>query len=145
VAKVIVTGVDGSDTAAEAAETAARLAGALGAELLVICAYGRHEVERVQVGAEEYVFSSEGPAQQVASDAIRPLRKNHPDLRVTARAEEGKPAEALVRAAEKVDAELIVVGNKRVQGLARVLGSIAAGVAQKAHCDVYVANTHARP
>ena len=28
------------------------------------------------------------------------------------------------------------------EGLARVLGSVAADVARKAHCDVHVAHTH---
>ena len=36
---------------------------------------------------------------------------------------------------------MIVVGNKRVQGLARVLGSVASAVAQHAPCDVYIAKT----
>jgi nucleotide-binding universal stress UspA family protein len=144
VANVIVTGVDGSATAADAAQTAARLAEALDAELLVVCAYGKHETERLQVGGEEYFITSEAPAQKVASDAVRAVRRQYPDLRITTRTEEGKPAEALVRVAEQVDAELIVVGNRRVQGLARVLGSIAAAVAQKAPCDLYVANTHPR-
>ena len=69
----------------------------------------------------------------------------HPGLAVTTAALEGKPGEALVRAADKLGAELIVVGNKRVQGVAgRVLGSIARDVASHASCDVYVAHTHAR-
>src|SRR5690606_28369663 len=43
------------------------------------------------------------------------------------------------------DASLIVVGNKRVQGVAgRVLGSIARDVAAHASCDVYIAHTHTR-
>ena len=143
--RMIVTGVDGSETAARAAQTAAMLAGALGAEVLVVCAYGKYEVERVQTGREEFVFSSEAAAQEVAAEAVKPLRAEYPELRITAKAEEGKPAEALVRVAEKAGADIIVVGNKRVQGLARVLGSIATDVAHKAPCDVYIAHTNSRP
>jgi nucleotide-binding universal stress UspA family protein len=54
---------------------------------------------------------------------------------------EGKPVDALVDAATEVDADLIVVGNKRVQGLTRMLGSVAAGVARHAPCDVYIVHT----
>ena len=53
--------------------------------------------------------------------------------------------EALVSESERLDATMIVVGNKRVQGIAgRVLGSIARDVAAHASCDVYVAHTHER-
>ena len=42
------------------------------------------------------------------------------------------------------DADVIVVGNKRVQGVSRILGSIARYVAAHAPCDVYIAHTHQR-
>ena len=47
----------------------------------------------------------------------------------------------LVSEADRLEARLIVVGNRRVQGPARILGSIARTVAANASCDVYVANT----
>jgi nucleotide-binding universal stress UspA family protein len=37
---------------------------------------------------------------------------------------------------------MIVVGNRRMHGLGRVLGSIANSVAHNASCDVYIANTY---
>lgn len=49
-----------------------------------------------------------------------------------------------MKAAEELDAEIIVIGNKRVQGIARILGSIARDVAAHAPCDVYVAHTHSK-
>jgi nucleotide-binding universal stress UspA family protein len=137
----IVTGVDGSETAARAARAAARMASALDAELVVVCAYRRLEVERVQAGAEEFIFSTDDAAERVAEKVVRELVAEHPGLRARAATEQGKPDDALVRVADRVGAQLIVVGNKRVQGVARVLGSVAAGVAQRAPCDVYVANT----
>ncbi|WP_281445477.1 universal stress protein, partial [Paenarthrobacter nicotinovorans] len=48
---------------------------------------------------------------------------------------------ALVNEAEMQDARLIVVGNRRMQGLGRVLGSVANTVAHTAPCDVYIAKT----
>lgn len=138
---VIVAGVDGSETAAEAADKAARLAAALQAELQLVCAYERFEVEHVP-GVQEAAFTTEQRAQGVADKAAEPLRLAYPGLTITAVTEKGKPADALVQAAERVGATLIVVGNKRVQGAARILGSIATDVARKAPCDVYVAHTH---
>lgn len=140
----IVVGVDGSDTAARAAEIAAQLAGALEAELLVVSAYGRFEVERLQAGSEEYVFTSEDQGQEVAERAADELRSRHPGLSLRVLPQEGKPADALVEVAERERVDVIVVGNKRVQGRARVLGSIATDVARKAPCDVYIAHTHTR-
>lgn len=138
----IVVGVDGSDTAARAAETAAQLAGALEAELLVVFAYGRFEVERLQAGSEEYVFTSEDQGQEVAERTAAVLRGRHQGLSLRVLPQEGKPADALVEVAERERVEVIVVGNKRVQGRARVLGSVATDVARKAPCDVYIAHTH---
>lgn len=142
--KTIVVGVDTSKTAGEAARTAAELAVALRGRLVAISAYGKFEVERVGEGTDEFFLTTEQDALVIAQNQVAPLRAEFPDLEVEARAVQGKPADALVAFAERHDADLIVVGNKRVQGLARVLGSVASDVAQKAPCDVYVAHTHTR-
>ncbi|MBM0125086.1 universal stress protein [Pimelobacter simplex] len=141
--KTIVTGVDGSDTALAAAERAAVLAGALGARLHVVSAYGKFEQETVKIGSDTMFLSSEKDAEDVAAKITTTLRAAYPDVEMTSGAAEGKPGEALVATAEALGADLIVVGNKRVQGIAgRVLGSIARDVAAHASCDVYVAHTH---
>lgn len=140
--KIVVTGVDTSPTAATAARKAAALAGAMGARLHVLSAYGDFEAERISVGAEEFLISNEKSAEGVASDVFTQIRKEFPDLEITYGPAEGSPADALVAAAETLKADVIVVGNKRVQGLARILGSIARDVAAKAPCDVYIAHTH---
>jgi nucleotide-binding universal stress UspA family protein len=64
-------------------------------------------------------------------------------LNVTYAAARGKPAEALVDEAARSGAQLIVVGNRRMHGLGRVLGSVANSVAHNAPCDVYIAKTDA--
>lgn len=83
-------------------------------------------------------------AAAIAEAAATLLRRQHPGLTVLASAADGGPAKALIAHAEEVGADLIVVGNKRVQGPARILGSIASDVTAKAHCDVYVAHTHSK-
>lgn len=143
-AKTIVVGVDDSETAAEAARTAGELAAALGAKLVAISAYARFETERVGEGSDEILLTTEQEALSGAQQKVAELRALHPGLEADAVAAEGKPAEVLLDYAEEMAADLIVIGNKRVQGLARVLGSVAADVARKAHCDVYVAHTHTR-
>lgn len=142
--KTIVTGVDGSPTAALAARKAAELATAAGAELHVISVYGKFAVERLPSGSEEFVFTTADEAVKNARSTVETLRGEFPSLRITAAPSEGKPAQALLKAAQHVEADLVVVGNKRVQGFARVLGSVARDVAAHAECDVYVAHTHER-
>ena len=140
--KTIVCGVDNSPTAAAAARKAAELAVALNAELHLLSAYGKVESATVQVGSESILLSNDMEAERIAGAVAVDLRKEFPDLQVVPSASEGRAGEALVAAAKRLDADLIVVGNKRVQGIARVLGSIARDVAAQAPCDVYVAHTH---
>jgi len=140
---VIIVGVDGSDTATQAAMTAARMAAAFGKELKVVSAYGKFEVETVGED-EELTFSTASEARSVADSIIEKILAEHPGLEVSAQAAGGKPAVALLSVAASTDADMIVVGNKRVQGAARLLGSVATDVARKAPCDVYVAHTHDR-
>lgn len=138
----IIVGVDGSETATRAAQRAARLAVALEAELVVLSAFSRADPAEPQ-GAGDYVhYTANDVARQVAERTIGGLVSEFPDLRSVARAEYGDVADVLVTVARDVGAFLIVVGNKRVQGMTRILGSIAADVVHHAPCDVYVAHTH---
>jgi nucleotide-binding universal stress UspA family protein len=140
---VIVVGVDGSDTAARAAATAARLADRLGSDLLVVSAFPAAAADRPPAAGEEALTTRE-VAEQLAREVAERLRDSYPGLTITADAEPGKPAEALVHAAEYAGAELIVIGNRRTQGVTRILGSVAVDVVHRAPCDVYIAHTHAR-
>lgn len=141
--KTIVCGVDGSETAAAAARTAAELALALDAQLHLVSAYGKLKAETIEVGSDRMLLSNEQEAETTAREVELGLRRDFPDLKVSSGAAEGQPAEGLVNVAATREASIIVVGNKRTQGIARVLGSIARDVLAQAPCDVYVAHTHA--
>jgi nucleotide-binding universal stress UspA family protein len=55
------------------------------------------------------------------------------------------PADALLQVADKVDAKLIVVGNRGMHGAKRfVLGSVPNTVSHKARCNVLIVSTEAR-
>jgi nucleotide-binding universal stress UspA family protein len=144
--QAVVVGVDGSESAFAAAERALRVATALGAELHVVCAYavGHYDVEAGDDGVEKLVVADEIAALATATRVRDRLLGAAPRVAIVPAAHGGKPAAALVRSAEETGAELIVVGNKRVQGFSRVLGSIATEVLRKAPCDVYIAYTHDR-
>lgn len=137
---VIVVGVDGSETAASAARTAAELASSLGSDLLLVSAFPTTAPDR-SVSVEEEGLTSRDAAERTVHAEGERLRSAHPGLTITTDAEPGKAGDALVRAAEAAGASLIVVGNKRTQGISRILGSVAQDVVRKAPCDVYIAHT----
>ncbi|MFF0818583.1 universal stress protein [Rhodococcus sp. NPDC003318] len=140
--KQIVTGVDDSATAYAAALRAAELAVALDADLRLVSAYGKFESERLEAGTEAILVTTEQSAYGLAGSVQARIRRELPTARITISAESGKPADAMVRVANDLSADLIVVGNRRVQGPTRVLGSIARDVAAHAPCDVYVVHTN---
>jgi nucleotide-binding universal stress UspA family protein len=53
----------------------------------------------------------------------------------------GSPADAIVRVAEQEKADLVVVGNKGMKGVRRVLGSVPNSVAHGAPCSVLIVDT----
>jgi nucleotide-binding universal stress UspA family protein len=135
----IIVGVDGSETALKAAEVAARLAASTGARLHVVTAYKPAEGGVIAVGSDEFVYSSADTALGVAQVATTHIAADVDE--VTAEAVPGKPQDVLIDEAKRLEAWLIVVGNRRMQGLGRMLGSIASDVAHHAPCDVYIAKT----
>ncbi len=53
----------------------------------------------------------------------------------------GDPADVIVRLADEVGADLIVVGSRGMRGTRRILGSVPNSVAHKAGCHVLIAKT----
>jgi nucleotide-binding universal stress UspA family protein len=136
--KTYVVGTDGSETAARAASRAAELAAATGATVHVVCAYERR-VDSMRSGSDELVFSGLSEAEGIA-DAQASTFRSH-GIASTSAAIADKPADALIAEAERLEADLIVVGNRRMQGVSRVLGAVANHVAHNAPCDVLVVKT----
>lgn len=155
-AGIILTGVDSSETAQKAAEKAASLATALQAELHVMSAFSVDLTETIRTlrstydptgvagAVKDLTLRHTNDAERTAAAVAETLRSKYPDLKITSRAAEGSPGSALANEAERVQADTIVVGNKRVQGAARLLGSVARTVASEASCDLYIVHTHQR-
>lgn len=136
----IVVGVDGSSTALVAAERAAAIAAALGAEVHLLTAYSADTAKELSVGSDTMVFTAAQDAERVVGAVSEHLAEL--GLPVTSSsAVKGKPAEVLIEQADERHATLIVVGNRGMQGLARILGSVANDVSHHAPCDVLVVKT----
>ncbi|HZQ76175.1 MAG TPA: universal stress protein [Acidimicrobiia bacterium] len=142
----IVVGTDGSATATEAVRRAHELAGALTADLHVVNAY-RPPAVVLAATAEpglgvspivEWEAAARHDACRLLDEVVLGLAGPVP---VTSHAVAAHPATALLSVAEAVDADLIVVGNRGMQGTRRVLGSIPNHVSHHAGCDVLVVDT----
>lgn len=133
----IVVGVDTSATAGRAAIKAAELAAAFGARLHLVMTVDKSNAAAVKVGADSFQTDWLTEADQTLKDMARGL----PHDSIVTAVKSGSPAEAICAEAERVGADLIVVGNRRVQGVSRVLGSVASEITKRAHCDVYIAHT----
>lgn len=116
-ARRIVVGYDGSDGAKRALEHAADLAG-YGSMLTVVCVAAKR-------------------AERLLGEAREILSRRHLIARYDGPA--GEPAEELIHAARRLDADLIVVGKRNHNALQRLLlGSVSTKVVHEAHCDVLV-------
>jgi nucleotide-binding universal stress UspA family protein len=144
--KRIVVGTDGSDSAREAIRQAAALAQMSGASLDVVSAYEPVPSRRSQEaasGAPADVAHEFGPREDVnfALDGAASIAADF-EVEIARHPMDGDPADAILKVAEDVDADLIVVGNKGMTGARRfLLGSVPNKVSHHAPCSVYIART----
>lgn len=138
----IVVGVDGSATARAAAVEAADMAKCYGRPLHLVMAVARNSVHEVRVGGSEtYRVDALATAEQSLQALAGELKSMSSDLPITTAVVVDDPATALCDEARNIEASVIVVGNKRVQGVTRILGSIAGDVAKIAPCNVFIVHT----
>ena len=133
----IIVGVDGSESAGEAARHAADLANRLEAELHLVTVLKKSTTTVVRGGGERWQVSSLDRAESM----LAATRGTLGDCNVVCHVLDGDPAKALVAEAERIEADMIVVGNKRTQGAKRVLGAVAIDVVHHAPCGVLICKT----
>jgi nucleotide-binding universal stress UspA family protein len=144
--RTILVGTDGSASSFRAVSRAAELAAATGAVLVLGCAYHpMREKDRAAaadaLGDLAYKVSGATPAE----DALRAAREHAaaagaPEIVLAADA--GDAVDVLVGLAERHRADLLVVGNRGLNGLAgRLLGSVPSDVSHRAGCDVLIVHT----
>jgi len=141
----VIVGTDGSETADKAVETAADLARQLGAELHIVTAH-RSSGGGGMGSASGAAMAGTGAAEGLQSEAAKQVAEKAAatwgtGLTTAAHAASGSPADAILEVAEKIGADLIVVGSKGMHGARRVLGSVPNSVAHGASCSVLVVKT----
>jgi nucleotide-binding universal stress UspA family protein len=142
----VVVGTDGSDTSLAAVDRAAALAADAGARLLIACAYvpaSERETahDRDVLRDEAFLIVGSAPAE----DNLRTARDRAAAAGakdVDTRAMQGKAADSLCKIVQEAGADLLVVGNRGLRGLAgRILGSVPLDVARQAGVDVLIVHT----
>ncbi len=136
----IIVGVDDTPQSRAAADKAARMAQLYGATLHIVSAVQKVELNVEPAGRDGSWFMN---SVDVAEKALESMADTYrPSVTVTTTAVHGEPAGLLCSEAARLGASVIVIGNKRVQGLGRVLGSVAGDVAKAAPCDVFIVHTY---
>lgn len=139
----IVVGTDGSETAQRAVEEAVQLATALGSELHLVSAYEPLRGARIagapDAAAKIWAVGPDDKVQGVVDEAAAKVRAS--GVTVKTHIVTGDPADALLETAEQEKADLIVIGNRGMHGMTRVLGSVPNKVSHRAHCNVLIVAT----
>ena len=139
----IVVGTDGSATASKAVEHAASLAAATGAQLHV--AMVTPSIPMV-VAPDMLIASAEwnDATKQATQTALEAAAATAAAMgaEVSTHQLSGDPADALLALCEDIDADLLVVGSRGMQGARRfLLGSVSSRCAHHADCSVLIVHT----
>jgi nucleotide-binding universal stress UspA family protein len=134
--KTIVLGYDETEPAKRALERTAQLATAFGSHVIVTSVAPVLAAMVHGIGPFDHTDSPEmHREQQARGGAI--LRERGIDAETSVGL--GDPADEILRLAEERDADLIVVGTREPNLLARLLGqSVSGAVQRRAHCDVLI-------
>jgi len=131
----IIVGTDGSDTAEHAVDRAGAIARAFGATVYVVSVFSDDKTPLVGSGKQ----GDRVHAQQAVDRAQERLAKQ--GVESEAHVSNQEAGRELVAIADEQHAQMIVVGNRGMTGVKRVLGSVPNYVSHHAHCDVVIVRT----
>jgi len=139
--RTIVVGTDGSRTANRAVRSAVNLAQLCSARLHVVTGYRPHSGMTV-IGPMGSALGA-GDDEEVRSEVEAMLHDLEKEISaegvaVTVHAIAGRAADAILDVADQEHAEVVVLGNRGVQGSRPSLGSVPFNVLLHARCAVIV-------
>jgi len=142
---VIVVGTDGSDTAAEAVSLAFELARQNDATLHLVSAFRDPASSMAVASAGATAVADPSVTKAVLEDVSKRVLEEASALgegvQVRTHAVSGPAADVILRVAEEVGADVVVVGSKGMRGAKRLIGSVPNTVAHRAPCHVLIAKT----
>lgn len=130
----VLVAVDGSDNAARALDVAVSLCQSTGAQLVVVHAVGLLEEQSMHEVSIDDRFAE---LQQQVEEWCESARAAglDPEVEVVP----GSPVPALLSTAERVRADVVVVGSRGIGGFGgRQLGSTSQGLVSESHVPVLV-------
>jgi nucleotide-binding universal stress UspA family protein len=137
----IAVGTDGSSTAGEAVKAATELARRFDSKLVLVSAFqdsARGAQDRRGARDElQWAFNPTARLKEILARTEEEVRRD--GIECSTLAEEGDPAEVVIRLVEECDADVLVIGNKGMRR--RVLGSVPNTITHKAPCSVLVVKT----
>ncbi len=141
--KSVLVATDGSPTASEAVRVATELAKTFAATLHIANVYRTGEgsvlsVPGFTLGYPEGIDL--GSVAETETESAAALARSK-GVAAETHVATGNVADAIVSIAKEHGVELIVVGNKGMRGVKRVLGSVPNAVAHRAPCAVLIVNT----
>lgn len=145
----IVAGTDGSPSAQLAVDRAGELAKALETTVHVVSAHSSASAGEwmaaaggVAVAERADVEQGQQAAEKIVAEARNRLQRW--GINVQTHVCQGEPAQALITVAEGEHAQMIVVGNRGMTGVRRLLGSVPNRVSHHARCGVLIVATQLR-
>ncbi len=136
---VVVVGADDSSTARQAIDAASQLTQLSKGTLHIVTAVDPKPRHEASLPAEFKNMNPDGEAEALLQ-VLSFIAKNNGVEPVLHHAV-GDPADVIFAVADKVKADLIVVGNRGMKGARRVLGSVPNSVAHGANCSVAIIDT----
>jgi nucleotide-binding universal stress UspA family protein len=134
--KTIVVGYDDTEPAQRALDRAAEIAEAFGAKLVVTSVA---PVEGAGPRGGTGIDPTDTPSEHESQLARAQAKLAGRAVTVEFQPALGEPAEAIIEAAEHLDADMIVVGTREPGMLDRLFrGSVSAAVSRNATCDVLI-------
>ena len=138
--QTVVVGADGTPTAGEAFRYAMDLVKMSGGTLHIVLAYKRSATSTEGLPDE---FIDGVDSASVAATILDDLasRAKAVGIKAVTHSVKEEPDAAILSVAQKAGADLIVVGNKGMKGVRRVLGSVPNAVAHRSPCSVLIVKT----
>ncbi len=136
---IVVVGADGSPTARRAVEAATEIARFSGGVLHIVSAFKPTTYAEGSV-PQEFRSLGDDTGVDALLQSLAFIATNR-GVTVETHAASGAPADVIVQFADDLGADLVVVGNKGLRGVRRVLGSVPSSVVPNVNCSVAVIAT----
>ncbi|MGD0852905.1 MAG: universal stress protein [Acidimicrobiales bacterium] len=136
---VVLVGADDSATARRAVEAACEICAMSKGTLHIVTAFDQlSTVNATNTPEFKHVINEDDGKALLQTLSF--IAKKH-GVEPVLHGAKGDPADTLIAKADEVGADLIVVGNRGMKGVRRVLGSVPNSVAHGAACSVLIVDT----